>query len=1074
MSFGQDRTVKVNLKATVSDYIGKITAAQKATRDFSKAAADSAKKNKQDWTDVGTKVALAGAAIGVGVGFAVKTFMEFDSAMSAASAATTETGAALDSLRAAAIKSGADTMFSATEAANAITEMGKAGVGTRDILSGGLTGAMDLAAAGSLDVGRAAEIAATALNQFNLKGADLPHVADLFSAAAGKAQGSVEDVAMAMSFVGPVAAAMGISIEDATATIGLMAQQGITGEKAGTGFRGMLLSLVAPSKIAKGAMDDLGVNMYDNAGKFVGMQGAAGELQAKLSGLDEQTRNTALGQIFGNESLTSAIALYKGGAAGVEAWRGKVNDAGFASEQAAKLTDNLRGDIERLGGSIDTVLIQGASGANAPLRGLTQGLEDTVNAFGSLGPAGSGAVFNLAAVTAGVALLGGGALIAVPKVIAFNASLATLEATALRTSIALKTAYAAFLLFGVYEGATILANWSANASVATVATDQLTFAMVNLNDAASNKDFVDLFNGKGFDPQDIVSFAGNFVGLSDDVTTADEALKRFGKQAYQALDQGVDAAGARFFAFGGKTSAFNKTVTQLDTSLAAMVAGGNVPQAAKDYDLFTKAAVDAGVPLSSITRQFTKYQGALTALSDPSKKVISATDELALKAAEASDAMVAGGGNASSYGSAVALLGAAADAAKDQVKELAKTIQGDMDKAASAFAGSTDVLGKYDPKAAAEKSKAAAEAVTAAEENASNVRERIAGKKKKTIADGQAIEKADAAVSKAKTEAGVARAQQGSAGLEASYKASIIAGKTFVADIAEVTKRGLDPAVVAKLLQEGPEKAAPALETLLGSHSKKMIAMVNGSEASLAAINARVVEQARLTSMAVNGTSDQMTTDLTTGLAIAAAKVAAGGKITADKLAEQLKIGVPEVQRIAAEFGIGLASGFDPALAKIDELQRRMDGTLRNPVVIPISLSGIDAALADANRLWSLINPGAAIPSPVRPIPNQLTPASGGYVTGAGSTTSDSIPAMLSNKEYVNDAATVKYYGVDFFDDLKRRRFATGGYVGGGSGSSVNNRTYDQPVNIAHAIFTDGRDLRAEAAERRQKALRAT
>ena len=141
MSFGQDRTVKVNLKATVSDYIGKITAAKKATADFGKAAADSAKKNKTDWNAVGTSVAVAGAAMAVGVGYAVKTFMEFDSAMSAAAAGTNETGAALDSLRAAAIKSGADTMFSATQAANAITEMGKAGVGTKDILNGGLVGA---------------------------------------------------------------------------------------------------------------------------------------------------------------------------------------------------------------------------------------------------------------------------------------------------------------------------------------------------------------------------------------------------------------------------------------------------------------------------------------------------------------------------------------------------------------------------------------------------------------------------------------------------------------------------------------------------------------------------------------------------------------------------------------------------------------------------------------------------------------------------------------------------------------------------------------------------------------------
>jgi TP901 family phage tail tape measure protein len=73
-------------------------------------------------------------------------------------------------LREAAIKAGADTSYSAKEAADAITELSKAGVETADILSGGLTGALNLAAAGSMEVADAAELAATAMTQFKLGG----------------------------------------------------------------------------------------------------------------------------------------------------------------------------------------------------------------------------------------------------------------------------------------------------------------------------------------------------------------------------------------------------------------------------------------------------------------------------------------------------------------------------------------------------------------------------------------------------------------------------------------------------------------------------------------------------------------------------------------------------------------------------------------------------------------------------------------------------------------------------------------------------------------------------------------
>jgi TP901 family phage tail tape measure protein len=90
-------------------------------------------------------------------------------------------------------------------------------VSTADVLGGGLKGALDLAAAGQLSVGEASETAASAMTQFGLKGAAVPHIADLLAAGAGKAQGSVHDMGMALNQSGLVAHQFGLSVEDTTA-----------------------------------------------------------------------------------------------------------------------------------------------------------------------------------------------------------------------------------------------------------------------------------------------------------------------------------------------------------------------------------------------------------------------------------------------------------------------------------------------------------------------------------------------------------------------------------------------------------------------------------------------------------------------------------------------------------------------------------------------------------------------------------------------------------------------------------------------------------------------------------------
>ena len=324
-------------------------------------------------------VALAGFAILAGVKMA-----QFESAMSKVASTGQDAKANLDELRETAIRVGADTKFSATEAAEGITNLLKAGVSAKDAINGGLVGTMNLAAAGELDVASAAEIAATALTVFGLKGTDMSHVADLLAAGAGKAQGEVSDLALALKYVGPVAAGMGVSIEETTGALAAFASNGILADQAGTGLRGVLMAMTSPSSAASKEMKRLGISLYDGQGKFKGLANVAGQLSKAYSGVSDQAKDASLGVIFGNAQVTAARILFTQGAKGIQDWTAQVNDAGYAARAAATMMDNLGGDIERLGGAVDSALIQGGSGLNSWARGLVQSASSAVDAIGSL------------------------------------------------------------------------------------------------------------------------------------------------------------------------------------------------------------------------------------------------------------------------------------------------------------------------------------------------------------------------------------------------------------------------------------------------------------------------------------------------------------------------------------------------------------------------------------------------------------------------------------------------------------------------------------------------------------------
>ena len=393
-----DRTVVYRLIADSSGFKSGMTEASAATKKTERdldGATRASGRYSTSLTSAGVSTAgLATAAVGLGTAV-VMTAANFDQAMSNVQAATHESAAGMKALREAAVDAGSTTAFSATEAAAGIEALAKAGVSTQDILSGGLAGALDLAAAGSISVGEAAEYTATALTQFQLAGDQATHVADLLAAGAGKAQGEVSDMALALNYVGVPAAQLGVTIEETAGTIALLAKNGVLGEKAGTSMRGMLMSLTAPSKIAKAEMDRLGISVFDASGEFVGFEGVAGQLQSRLGGLSEAERSAALGRIFGNEQIQAANILYRDGADGVAEWTAQVDDSGYAAETAAIKMDNLKGRWEEFTGALEANLIIQGEGTEGPLSALLEGATELLNLTGELQKQSDGALTTL-------------------------------------------------------------------------------------------------------------------------------------------------------------------------------------------------------------------------------------------------------------------------------------------------------------------------------------------------------------------------------------------------------------------------------------------------------------------------------------------------------------------------------------------------------------------------------------------------------------------------------------------------------------------------------------------------------
>lgn len=322
---------------------------------------------------------------GVGAA-ALKMSGSFDAGMSQVKAVADATEEEFEALREKALELGASTAFSASEVADGMTEMAKAGWSSQQILDG-MSGVLDSAAASGENLSTVSTIVADAITSFGLSAADSTKVADLLAQAANAGTIDIVDLGETFKYCAPLAKALGFNIEDVTTAVAAMSTAGIKGSSAGTALRMAFTNLtgtielsgqefgkwVIDTQNADGTMKDLDSILYDLREAFSHMTEA------------EKTANAeAIAGKTGMSGLLSIVTMSQ------EEWDRlsdtMYNSAGVADQTARTMQDNLPMAIEQMGGAFETLAIRIGDIMTPAFQSVIETITSIVEKLGALDP----------------------------------------------------------------------------------------------------------------------------------------------------------------------------------------------------------------------------------------------------------------------------------------------------------------------------------------------------------------------------------------------------------------------------------------------------------------------------------------------------------------------------------------------------------------------------------------------------------------------------------------------------------------------------------------------------------------
>jgi TP901 family phage tail tape measure protein len=405
-------------------------------------------------TNAGKAIMPASAAIaGIGA-VSVNVANDFESAMSQAAGALNMPMSQMGELRDLAIKTGQDTIFSAKEAGQAITELAKGGLSEADIKAGALKATMDLAASSGMDLGNAANVTVQAMGAFGLSAEKSAMAANALAGAAAASSTDVEPLTQGLSQASAQAKNAGWSIQETTAVLGKFADAGIVGSDAGTSLKTMLQRLAAPTDTVAKEIEKLGINTRDSQGNLLGASDMAQELQNKLGSLSSAQRDAALQTIFGSDATRAATVLMNSGSEGLASYIKATND----QEAAQRLANSQMGEgekaIEEMKGSLETAAITIGSKLAPVITKVVEFITDLVNKFSALPNGVQTAIVVIGAI---IAVLG--PLLIIIGQIAMGVSALTAAFSALSVPLLPIIAIIAAVIAAIVAIVLVIKNW---------------------------------------------------------------------------------------------------------------------------------------------------------------------------------------------------------------------------------------------------------------------------------------------------------------------------------------------------------------------------------------------------------------------------------------------------------------------------------------------------------------------------------------------------------------------------------------------------------------------------------------
>lgn len=280
-------------------------------------------------------------------GVALKAAGDFEAGMNRVQAVSDATNEQMKQLSDIAKNLGATTQFSASQAASGLEFLAMAGYNAAQQMAA-LPGVLALAGSSGLDLGRSADIATNVLSQFRLTAEETGRVVDVLAKTVTSSNTNMEQLADAMNYLGPTAAA----------AVGILSNNGLQGSLGTRALGTALIRLAAPTKIAQGYIDELGLKFFDAQGKFVGLAGMVEELQRAFKGLNDQQKQAALGKIFGAEAIQELNILISTGSDKLRDFANTLeNSAGKAAQVSETRMKGFNGAMKEFESALESLQI---------------------------------------------------------------------------------------------------------------------------------------------------------------------------------------------------------------------------------------------------------------------------------------------------------------------------------------------------------------------------------------------------------------------------------------------------------------------------------------------------------------------------------------------------------------------------------------------------------------------------------------------------------------------------------------------------------------------------------------------